>query len=171
MTIDPEKFVIRLIEPEDSISELTGVINQAYSQLADLGLKYVGTWQGDDITEKRIRDAECFICILDGKIISTITLRSPGTGRGADWYKKDEVARFGQFGVLPEFQRQGIGTSMVKTCENRATEMGAAEIACDTAEPAAHLRKWYESMGYRFIDYIDWEVTNYRSVIMSKTLV
>ena len=40
---------IRLIEPSDSIEELTVLINRAYKQLADLGFKYVGTWQGEDL--------------------------------------------------------------------------------------------------------------------------
>ncbi|MBW1796697.1 MAG: GNAT family N-acetyltransferase, partial [Deltaproteobacteria bacterium] len=45
---------------------------------------------------------------------------------------------------------------------------GASELALDTAEQATHLINWYERLGYRFIEYVDWDVTNYRSVIMSK---
>jgi len=35
---------------------------------------------------------------------------------------------------------------------------------------ADHLIKMYESRGYRFIEYHQWGITNYRSVVMSKKL-
>ena len=55
-----------------------------------------------------------------------------------------------------------------ETCAERD---GAAELALDTAEPARHLIDWYTRLGYRFIEYAQWDVTNYRSVVMSKRLV
>jgi len=166
----PENFEIRLLEPADSISELTALINRAYSQLAEMGLKYVGTWQGEDMTRKRLKDVECYIGVSNAQIISTIALRPPGRGKGSPWYLSKDVAIFGQFGVLLEYRRRGIGTVMVRHCEDRARQLGAKELACDTAEPATHLIDWYKRLGYRFIEYVDWEITNYRSVILSKTL-
>jgi len=166
----PDNFEIRPLQPTDSISELTRLINRAYSQLAELGLKYVGTWQGEEMTKKRLKDVECYVGVSNTQIISTIALRPPDTGKGSPWYLRKDVAIFGQFGVLPEYQRNGIGTMMVRHCEDRARQLGAKELACDTAEPATHLIRWYKRMGYRFIEYVDWEITNYRSVILSKTL-
>ena len=43
-------------------------------------------------------------------------------------------------------------------------------VTLDTAEGAEHLIRTYEKRGYRFIEYVQWEVTNYRSVVMSKKL-
>ena len=168
--IDIPSLEIKLFSEDDPISDLTGLINRAYSQLADLGLKYVGTWQGDDITRKRIRTAECYVGFLDGRIVATILFRDPATTRGSPWYERDDVASFGQFGVEPDLQGRGVGSAMLSHIENRAIEKGAAEIALDTAEPAQHLIDWYSRRGYRFIEYVDWPVTNYRSVIMSKNL-
>ena len=37
-------------------------------------------------------------------------------------------------------------------------------------EEDGELITWYERRGYRFVEYCDWEVTNYRSVIHTKTL-
>ncbi len=165
-----EQLEIRLFGSEDSVSELTGLVNRAYKQLGDMGLKYVGTWQGDEMTERRITDAECYVGLLDGRLAATILLRSPGKKRGPGWYSRDDVAVFGQFGVEPELRGRGIGSMMLKRVEDRAREMGAAELALDTAEPATHLIEWYTRRGYRFIEYVQWSVTNYRSVIMSKTL-
>ncbi len=45
---------------------------------------------------------------------------------------------------------------------------GAAEIALDTAVPAAHLIALYERRDYRIVDRYDWDETNYESVIMSR---
>jgi len=165
-----EQLEIRLFSSEDSVSELTELVNRAYRQLGDMGLKYVGTWQGDEITLKRIADAECYVGLLDGRLAATILLGSPGSKRGPGWYSRDDVAVFGQFGVEPELQGKGIGTLMLRRIEDRARLMGAAELALDTAEPATHLIEWYTRRGYRFIEHVQWSVTNYRSVIMSKTL-
>ena len=65
---------------------------------------------------------------------------------------------------------QGIGSAMLELIENRAAELGAEELALDTAEGAIHLIDYYKKRGYRFIEYVDWDITNYRSVILSKRL-
>lgn len=54
--------------------------------------------------------------------------------------------------------------------ESEALARGATELALDTAEPAVHLRACYDKMGFRFIEHTDWSTTNYRSVILSKSL-
>ena len=43
-------------------------------------------------------------------------------------------------------------------------------LALDTAEGATHLIDWYAKLGFEFVEYTQWEVTNYRSVIMAKPL-
>ncbi|WP_312116724.1 hypothetical protein [Brevibacillus reuszeri] len=40
----------------------------------------------------------------------------------------------------------------------------------DTAEGAHHLIRYYSARGYRHVDYVQWNETNYRSVLMSKKL-
>jgi ribosomal protein S18 acetylase RimI-like enzyme len=54
--------------------------------------------------------------------------------------------------------------------EDRARRTGADEIALDTAEEAGVLIAWYQRLGYRLVDTADWEITNYRSVVLSKRL-
>ena len=72
--------------------------------------------------------------------------------------------------VEPELQRTGLGAALLEFVERKARADGFAELALDTAEGATHLIAYYSGRGYRFIDYTNWDVTNYRSVIMSKTL-
>ncbi len=48
--------------------------------------------------------------------------------------------------------------------------LGAKELALDTAEWTYHLMSMYPAGGYRLVDDLQWETTNYRSVILSKNL-
>ena len=58
----------------------------------------------------------------------------------------------------------------MRVIEQRALQQGATELALDTAEGATHLIRWYERLGFRFIQHVSWDETNYRSVVMSKRL-
>ena len=66
------KTVVRLLGPDDSLEELTGLLNRAYKSLADMGLNYVASWQGVDITKRRLENALCFVVEIDGRIVGTI---------------------------------------------------------------------------------------------------
>ncbi len=162
---------IERFDPEvHSVSELTALLHQAYASLAARGLRYVATWQGDDVTLKRARAGECYLLRLDGRVVGTVVFRSADRTTGCPWYDRPEVASFGQFAVLPEAQGHGLGSRLLALCEGRARETGAGELACDTAEPAEHLVRFYLRRGYRPVDTVDWPVTNYRSVVLSKSL-
>ena len=135
-----------------------------------MGLRYVATWQDEEITRRRIAGAECWVADSDGKIVGTITLYPPGLGRKHPFYLQAGVARIGQFGVEPELQGTGLGSHIMEHVEERARELGATELAGDTAEPAQHLHAFYERRGYRVVGRIRWDAVNYESVIRSKAL-
>jgi GNAT superfamily N-acetyltransferase len=80
------------------------------------------------------------------------------------------VASIGQFAVHPDWQAQGLGQVLMEHAERAAASIGAREVAVDTSENAVHLIRWYEHQGYRLMGNADWNVTNYRSVVLSKTL-
>jgi GNAT superfamily N-acetyltransferase len=162
---------IRLFEPSDvSVVALTMLLHESYASLAALGLRYLATWQPDEITLERALSGECYVAIEKDRIVGTVVFKDPSRTCGCDWYDRPEVASFGQFAVLPELQGRGIGGALLDLCEQRAHETGAAELACDTAQPAEHLIRFYEKRGYRQIETVQWEETNYRSVILSKRI-
>ena len=162
---------IRQFDPNmDSVSELTKLLNKSYKQLADMGFRYVATHQGDDITLSRINRAYCLVALKDGRIIATISYYHESGYERCNWYDKDGVGYFGQFGVDPALQRSGIGSRLMELIEEHSRNKGDAELALDTAEGASHLIEIYKKKGYRFIEYVRWKDTNYRSVIMSKKL-
>lgn len=171
MRLNPDDIIIRPLTESDSIEALTDLLHRGYKRLAEMGLKYLATYQDADMTRKRISHGECFVADYNGKIIGTINFYPPESIGGSPWLDRDDVCEFGQFAVDPDYQGNGIGTWMVKFVEDYARSKGLPEIALDTSEKATHLIDWYTKLGYRFIEYIDWEITNYRSVILSKTLI
>jgi GNAT superfamily N-acetyltransferase len=167
---------IRRLDDTDSLEALTALLNRAYAPLQEAGLRFVAARQGVDVTRDRIRGGECWVAEIEGVIVGTILLfpprpTAPGEDRGAAWYARPDVAKFGQFGVDPAWKGQGVGRALMDHVERRARELGAVEIACDTAAPAAELRATYARRGYREVENCDWRPhTNYVSVLLSLTL-
>lgn len=162
MVTDP---VIRRFSDSDSISDLTALLHRAYAELAERGLRYLATRQDDDTTRNRISHGECWVAEENGRIVATIVLSPPdeqSESPGRAW--------FSQFGVDPDRKGQGVGSLLLRHIEERAKELGAAEIALDTALPATHLIRFYEKRGYVEVGRVDWDITNYESVIMAKPL-
>ncbi len=154
----------------DSLEELTEFLHRAYDVLAGMGLRYLATHQEVDVTRRRVAGGVCLLAVNGEKIAGTITCYPPGHCKGSPWLERDAVAHMGQLGVDPDLRGQGIGTRLIAAAESHARAYNATELALDTAEPATHLIEWYKRLGYRFIEYADWDVTNYRSVVMSKKL-
>ncbi|MCB2155328.1 2,3,4,5-tetrahydropyridine-2,6-dicarboxylate N-succinyltransferase [bacterium] len=161
---------VRLLDERDSIDELTNLLHDAYRVLAEMGFRYVATWQGPDITRKRIAKGKCFVATHDDRLIGTVLLSYPPKNQPCDWYRRSDVALFQQFAVAPDMQGTGIGSQLLGFVESRARELGARHLACDTSEGATHLIRYYERRGFRIVDTCDWEATNYKSVILSKPL-
>lgn len=162
----------RLFSNDDSVEELTQLLNKSYKILADMGLNYLAATQDCSITLDRIKKAhKCYVGIYKNEIVSTISLYGADLSGGSGWYGKDFVAKIGQFAVEPELQKYGIGSKMMDIVEDEARRMkNIRELALDTAETAYHLIDYYKKRGYKYIETIKWHVTNYNSVVLSKGL-
>ncbi|HEY8943307.1 MAG TPA: GNAT family N-acetyltransferase [Polyangiaceae bacterium] len=146
-------------------------MRRAYAGLASLGFRYLATHQDVDTTRRRVTNGDCYI-VLDGeRVVGTILVMPPSRRAPyCEWYDRSDVAVLSQFGVEPSLQGQGIGSRLLAFGEERARVLGAKHVAVDTAEGATHLVTFYNSRGYQFVGYAQWEHTNYRSVILSKAL-
>jgi GNAT superfamily N-acetyltransferase len=164
----PTNIAIRPLNDSDSIEELTELLHRAYAVLAEMGFRYYATHQTPEETKERIDKGQCYIAVVDGKIVGTITYYNSKNTLGSPFLNTLRVSHFGQLAVEPSYQNQGIATKLIKHVEQIAREHGDKELALDTAEGATHLIEWYEKLGYRFVEYTSWDVTNYRSVVMSK---
>jgi len=159
---------IRLITPQDSIAQLTLLLHRAYARLAERGMRFVASHQDEQTTRCRIARGECYLAVHREQLIGTITLRDAEHTRGSPWLDRPDVANCGQFAVEPAFQCRGVGSRLLAFVEDRARTRGVAELALDTAEPAEDLIRFYATRGFRFIEYVQWDSVNYRSVVMSK---
>jgi predicted N-acetyltransferase YhbS len=166
-----ERIVIRRYRESDAIPPITRLLHDAYASLAAMGLRYTATYQDDEVTLRRLTRGLAFVGELDDEIVATVTLYPITAADGpCEWYRKEGVHYFGQFAVRPDLQGRGLGRSLVRRMEEEAAKRGADELALDTAEPARHLREWYERLGFREVEMVQFGSTNYRSVILSKSL-
>ena len=161
---------LRRLDPGDSMADLTALLHRAYRPLAAAGLRFLASHQDESTTRDRCSEGECWVAVQGSELIGTMTWRPGGTPTRCPWYGRRDVAIFGQFAVTPELQGQGIGSRLLDLVEERAREQGFAEIACDTSEKADALLSYYGRRGYRVVGSVQWEETNYRSVVLSKPL-
>ncbi len=164
---DPS-FTIRPIAPFDSLSDITDLLHRAYAPLRQQGLHYVASNQDEATTRRRIARGECYVVECDRRVVGTVTFRTARETRGCEWYDRAGVASFEQLAVEPPLQGRGIGGALVDIVEQKARATGAVEISLDTSEKAESLIAWYFRRGYRFVQWVRWEVVNYRSVVLSK---
>jgi GNAT superfamily N-acetyltransferase len=187
---------VRLLEPEDSLAHLTGLLHRAYKVHVESGLHALAGFQPEEVTRRRIAGGECYVATYLGKVVGTILFKNaaatasawptvewvracatpapgPGAPAGGDDGRPARTggcASFSQFAVEPAFQGKGIGTVLMETAERRAAATGAAELALSTPEPAAWLVQMYQRHGYRTVQRHHWPETNYVSAIMSKSI-
>jgi GNAT superfamily N-acetyltransferase len=161
---------IRPLQLTDSVDAITELLHRAYAPLGAMGLNFTGVDQTRQETERRIGRGVCALALVDERLIGTILVVGGKPVAGCRWYSEPHVARAHQFAVDPEFQRRGIGGSLMEWAEQWAHRHGYLELAIDTAEPAEHLVAFYSQRGFRFIEFAQWAGKRYRSVILSKSL-
>lgn len=150
------------------LDELTELLHRAYAPLAEQGQKFLATHQTSDVTLKRLSRGEGWLVYLNTDLIGTVALRPSDPNSICEFYRRPDVWIWGQFAIEPSQQGKNYGKAVMEFVEQRARDLGALELALDTSENATHLIGMYERWGYRFIQYQQWDVTNYRSVVMSK---
>jgi GNAT superfamily N-acetyltransferase len=171
MTTVPASTEVRLIEDRDSLETLTDLLHRAYASLAGMGLRYLATHQDVATTRRRTAKGECYLMFGGARLVGTILLIPPSArAPHCAWYNREDVAVLSQFAVEPQLQGRGLGGQLLSFAEGRASVLGAAEVAVDTAESAPHLIAFYSTRGYRQVGDAQWGHTNYRSVILSKRL-
>lgn len=162
---------IRRYRASDDVDAITAMLHRAYANLAAMGFRFLATHQSADVTRERLNGDLSFVAVVGDEIVGTVTLYDQPYEDACQYYRDPTVARFGQFGIEPHLQQSGLGSQMMDLLEQTATDLGFRELACDTAEGATHLVDWYIRRGYRFVEHVQWDVTNYRSVVLSKRLI
>jgi len=155
-----------LIRPavDADVPSVRRLVNEAYRELASQGLNFTASYQDDEITRNRMATGRTFVVVHTDHIIATISLREE------DKVSNRRCAYVGQFGVLPEFQRQGVGALLMSYVENLALRENYEFIQLDTAKPATHLVRWYQNRGYQVVGEQRFQGKTYESWILEKKL-
>lgn len=169
-------IALRPLASDDSIEALTALLHRAYARLGAMGLNFTAVDQTVDMTRERVSRGQCFVLDAGGALAGSVVVDGaldaathPGARRNP-WYLRRDVAHLHQLAVDPAYQGAGHGQRLIESCEAWARERGFRAIALDTAEPAQHLRARYARLGYREVDFIQWNGKRYRSLILVKPL-
>jgi GNAT superfamily N-acetyltransferase len=163
-------IVVRPLDPRDSLDALTHMLHRAYRPLAARGWNYTAATQGERLTRIRCAMGRTLVAVDRGRLVGTVTLRTPRVSLEHPWFRDPGIPSFEQLAVDPTHQGLGLGDVLRERVEEEARSAGAREIACDTAEPARHLVDWYLRRGYRVVDRVRWRGKAYVSVVLSKRL-
>jgi uncharacterized protein len=155
---------IRLAKSKD-VQAIRQLVNSAYSELAEMGLNFTGTYQDEQITIDRMRNAEVYLLHRGGELVASMNLSI----KERDDHH-DRCVYIHQLAVRPDCKRQGIGSILIKLAENRALCAGIEKLCLDTAVPAKHLVSMYLHRGFVPIKEVQWDGKTYRSYIMEKRI-
>jgi GNAT superfamily N-acetyltransferase len=161
---------VRPLGPADSLVELTGLLHRAYARLGAMGLNYTAVDQSPRVTAERIAGGHCVVAEWDGALAGTLVVQPTYAENECAYYTRPGVAVVHQFAVDPASQGRGIGRALMAAAEDWARAHGHAEVAVDTAEPAAHLVALYAHLGYRPVAHVARRGKLYRSVVLAKPL-
>jgi ribosomal protein S18 acetylase RimI-like enzyme len=170
---DPDavrELVIRELSSGDSLEELTELLHRSYKALADMGLRFVATYQDVATTRERISNGVAFVAVIRGTLVGTIVFTHPDHTSIPKSKPIPNAGKLNQLAVEPSWQGLGIGRRLFDYAEKYALSHGIEALVLDTAEQATHLISWYEKMGYSIVEYVKWEITNYRSAVLIKHL-
>ncbi|RRD56168.1 GNAT family N-acetyltransferase [Comamonadaceae bacterium OH2545_COT-014] len=178
---------IRPLSTADSVQQLTALLHAAYATLAAQGWNYTAATQSVQTTRERIAQGQCFVAELlraqgdlpTGALVGSVCI-SPPKAAGAHYvqaqdsapplYTRADTAILAQLAVHPALRGQGLGARLCDAAEDWARQQGFAQVALDTAEPAAALRVRYQRRGYRDAGRVQWSGKTYASVLMCKEL-
>ena len=166
----PAGLVVRRLLPSDSIPEITALLHRGYAGLSAMGFNYTAVDQDDDATRRRASNGTCFVALLDGRIVGTVTLADPGKVGGTPLFERPGIAVAGQFAVDPALQSRGVGAALMDAAEGLAADRGYTSVAGDTSEGASQLIAFYERRGFRVVERVRWEGKTYTSVVLEKRL-
>ncbi len=158
-----ERYTVRMVQ-ECDIPAIRLLVNMAYKELADMGLNYTATYQDEKITQERIRGGRAFLLEKNQKIVGTVlfTVRN--------YFTQCRSGYVSQLAIHPSLKRSGLGTYLMRFCEELALSEGYEALQLDTAKPARHLVNWYQIQGYKVIGAEKWVGKTYESWIFEKKL-
>jgi GNAT superfamily N-acetyltransferase len=82
----------------------------------------------------------------------------------------DDVYYLERLAVLPGQQRRGLGEALVNSAVDRARELGAKRVELGMVAAQAELRRWYEKLGFKMRDIVQFEGAPFEVGFMTRTI-
>ena len=167
---DGRPITYRFLSGTDDLDLITELLHRGYARLAEAGLQFVASHQDVEVTRRRLAKGDTIVALDSSRLVGIVTLARTSATSGSPFYDRPDVASFGQYAVEPTHQGNGIGTTLLEYVERLALLRGVKILALDTSEQAAHVIRFYEARGYRFVEHARWPDVNYRSVVLAKPI-
>jgi GNAT superfamily N-acetyltransferase len=164
----PQGVTLRRLCAGDSLDELTALLHRAFARLGKMGVNCTCVDQSVAVTRERVTHGECYVALLDDRLIATMTLHEPDARSKGAWRHRRSSAGIHQLAVDPDYQACGIGTALLDFAEAWARARGHGELTLHTPQPAQQLREFYRRRGYRMVGFVRLAGKRYRSVVLSK---
>ncbi len=157
------------VDEHDNVEQLTELCHRAYAEHAAQGRRFFGSYQSVEDTRRRVLDGECWVAVVDGEFVGTVTVSGPG-GFPDGYPAAPQAGRFSQLAVDPTWRGTGLGHALLVHAERRLAERGCDAVVIDTSSAADELLAWYGRRGYAVVGRWTWSVTNYDSTVLRKEL-
>ena len=165
----PEDIRLRRLNAGDCLDQLTGLLHRAFSRLGAMGIPCSCVDQSAEVTRRRVARGDCFVALSGERIVGTITLYAPDAVSDSRHYRDVRVASARQLGVDPQFQGTGVGSALLDLACRWAHDHGYEQLALDTPEPAGHLIDYYDRLGFRVVETLQFSGRPYRSMVFAKS--
>ncbi|WP_426404004.1 GNAT family N-acetyltransferase [Streptomyces sp. R-07] len=161
---------VRRFRDGDSVEELTLLLHRAYADHAAAGRVFFASYQFAEDTQHRLSKGECWVAVNGNAIVGTITVSAPHSTPPGYPAPAAGGGSFWQLAVEPSQRGTGLGQRLLTLAESRIAALGSTQVVIDTSSQATELVDWYHRRGYAPIGTWRWDVTNYDSIVLMKSL-
>ncbi|HYH35065.1 MAG TPA: GNAT family N-acetyltransferase [Nocardioides sp.] len=105
---------------------------------------------------RRFREAELWVAVDAGGLLGTVTCCPPGSP-WREIAQHDHEGEFRMLAVHPRGRGRGVGTALVRLCEERARAHGATTLLLSSLPVMADAQRIYRARGFRRAPELDWD--------------
>ena len=164
---------IKIVEKPEFISweEITDVIHDAYAEREKQNLHFAAFKSTPKENAQKIIDGKCFVALDGSKVEGVVFLSCPScpylinkNGQGK-WYCDKNYGKVINLAVKEKYKSRGIGRKLLERLIEECKKQKLDSIMIDTSSKLKRLNKFYDSYGFKKVDYISWPTTNYYTIV------
>ena len=106
--------------------------------------------------ERRFREAELWVAVVDGDVVGTVTYCPPGSP-WRELARADTDGEFRMLAVGPTARGRGVGLALAQLCEKRARTQGASRLVLSSLPQMTSAHRIYARLGLTRLPEHDWD--------------